>query len=692
MCFHGFVHVNFLRKGNIFNCCVLGIEAKPGKPFTHYCEKSKGRLRISQATLGIGSTGDVTEKAFVQCSVGNQRPVLLCALLPNITESCHLELEFEEADDVTFSVIGPRSVYLTGYYLQKYHRNHQSDTESYGVDIENTQTEGCSFCSDDDKYDDSFIDDVELQVSPLAPGLSFKVDDTAHEKDTPNDRKRRGKQLRKRDQIQSDGGKHKTEDACGYLLSVPKSRRCLETILSNDTENIAQVLVELGQKAEDSGNCGSKPTEKVDPDLSDKPEREATMGSDDKGWVKVEKNEGPKTVQTPEKNLDNYKTNLDDDKVDGSKEATMINLRLPMSNEKECSQLLDSQKCAIFLLYALSCFLNYSYVHLTGYLYNCCLSGARDQYKAKTEKEKTFLQEEKKREFEIGNDQTVLGIKRVQEVESSINLIKGMNNFSQESKERTEELLKETSAGEIDGKCDNTPKDNESNMLCDGSTAKILLASNGEHQEQAADNQPKKNIKKKGKKKAQGKGNNDMDTMKMKSTQETMVMKYEDPQTEKVEQVKRTALSNGLIIEELAQGPPDGKIAAVGKKIKLFYTAMLKESGKVFDSNMGGTACSCRLGRLATASMLIVFLLLAKCEKMFVDLLIIAIYLCLGDEEFIDGWNIGIEGSYTCDEGLEVKEWEKRCHQTHGLCTTSIWSMSDDSPKVIYCLLLDSVH
>ncbi|XP_073271600.1 peptidyl-prolyl cis-trans isomerase FKBP53-like [Primulina huaijiensis] len=37
---------------------------------------------------------------------------------------------------------------------------------------------------------------------------------------------------------------------------------------------------------------------------------------------------------------------------------------------------------------------------------------------------------------------------------------------------------------------------------------------------------------------------------------------------------------------------------------------MLKESGKVFDSNMNGTACSCRLG----------------------------------DEEFIDGWNIGIDG------------------------------------------------
>ena len=49
--------------------------------------------------------------------MGNKSPVFLCALLPDKTESCHLDLEFEEADDVVFSVIGPRGVYLTGYYV-----------------------------------------------------------------------------------------------------------------------------------------------------------------------------------------------------------------------------------------------------------------------------------------------------------------------------------------------------------------------------------------------------------------------------------------------------------------------------------------------------------------------------------------------------------------------------------------------
>ncbi|XP_073141288.1 peptidyl-prolyl cis-trans isomerase FKBP43-like isoform X1 [Henckelia pumila] len=565
-----------------------GIEVKPGKPFTHCCEKSKGRLRISQATLAIGNS---TRKGVVQvqCNVGNRRPVLLCALLPNKTESCHLDLEFEEADDVFFSVNGPQSVYLTGYYLQKNHKlNHESDTESNGVDIEHTHTEGSSFCSDDDKYDDSFIDDVALQVSHSAPVLSLKVDDSAQKKNAPNDTKQRCKQLGKGNQeIQTDGDEtHKTEDEHGYLLSVVKSRRCLETTMSDDAENIAQVLVKLGEKADDSVNCGSKATEKVDPEISGKSGREAMMGLDDKGWVNIEKSEGPEKVNILEKIVDNYEKCLADDKVDGSKgEATIINRCLPMSNENDYSELLD--------------------FHNT---------------KPKRKRRKHSLQEEKNLGFEIGNDQCVLGVKKVQEVESSINLCDIDCNFrvpslefgtenGRESKDRTEELLlKKASAEEIGGKCDNTPKDNEFDhgLLCDGNTAKILLTTNGEHQEQPMDNPPKKKIKKKGKKKAKGEGDMDMD---MKSNQEKLVMKHED-QMENVMQVKKTSLSNGLIIEELAQGPPDGKTAAVGKKIKVFYTAMLKESGKVFNSNMGGTACSCRLG----------------------------------DEEFIDGWNFGIDG------------------------------------------------
>ncbi|GFP92320.1 peptidyl-prolyl cis-trans isomerase fkbp43 [Phtheirospermum japonicum] len=123
------------------------VEVKPGKPITHYCENARGRLRISQLSLS------------------------LCIASQYLCESCHLDLEFEEPDDVVFSVIDPRSVYLTGYYVQKIRQsNTHSDTESYGMDIENTHTEGSNYGGDDENYDDSFInDDAELQFSPRSP-------------------------------------------------------------------------------------------------------------------------------------------------------------------------------------------------------------------------------------------------------------------------------------------------------------------------------------------------------------------------------------------------------------------------------------------------------------------------------------------------------------------------------------------
>lgn len=67
-----------------------------------------------QATLGDGKG---TAKSVLQCNVGDKSPILLCNLIPNVSESCHLELEFEEADDVVFSVLGQKSVHLSGFYL-----------------------------------------------------------------------------------------------------------------------------------------------------------------------------------------------------------------------------------------------------------------------------------------------------------------------------------------------------------------------------------------------------------------------------------------------------------------------------------------------------------------------------------------------------------------------------------------------
>ncbi|KAI3449132.1 hypothetical protein Pfo_005797 [Paulownia fortunei] len=577
-----------------------GIEVKPGKPMIHSCEKARGRLRISQATLGIG---DATKKSIVQCNVGKRSPVLLCALLPNQTESCHLDLEFEEADDVMFSIIGPRSVYLTGYYIrQSQQSNPHSDTESYGVDIDNTQTEGSSFCSDDDKYEDSFIDDDELQVCSPAPVSSSKVmDETTPENDKLKNRKARGKRLKKKCQVvesDNDANSRESEDEDGYLLSVFKSERAAETTLTDAGEKTAQATVEMGDKSKNDGICSRKSKEKVDlVDINGKPERETKLSlNEERTSIK---NELPREMETLEEIIVNNSLALTDDKVHGNQvEANIINQNLPMSNGKDPMQSLDLAK--------------------------------------PRKKRKKCSKEEKTCDGEIDKDHSVLREDKEHKVEAFTNqeigdhcLVpppeSGSGNCKKSKKRRKELQLEGTFSEGTDLKFHNVDKycKLEQDILHADSTMKDLPAENGD-QEQHIDNsvsiksellanasQPEKKIKKKKKKKTQGDGDLNMGLPNMADNQENTFIKFEI-QTTNEKPIQNRTLSNGLIIEEVANGPPDGKVAAPGKKVKIYYTAMLKENGHIFDSNVGKTAYKFRLG----------------------------------DKGIIDGWNLGIDGMH----------------------------------------------
>ncbi|XP_010521069.1 PREDICTED: peptidyl-prolyl cis-trans isomerase FKBP43 isoform X2 [Tarenaya hassleriana] len=134
---------------------VAGVEVKSGRPFT--LRSSNSRLHVSQATLGVGKA---REKSIVQCNVGDKTPVFLCALSPDNVESSQLNLEFDEAVEVVFSVIGPRSVHLTGYYLngKSTFTGDDDGSETYGEDIVDTENERSADENDYD-YSDSFIND-----------------------------------------------------------------------------------------------------------------------------------------------------------------------------------------------------------------------------------------------------------------------------------------------------------------------------------------------------------------------------------------------------------------------------------------------------------------------------------------------------------------------------------------------------
>lgn len=478
-----------------------GVEVKPGKPVTHSCEKARGRLRISQATLGIS---EATKKSVVQCNVGKRSPVLLCALLPNQTESCHLDLEFAEADDVVFSVIGPRSVYLTGYYVHQSHQSTaQSDSESFGVDIQDSQTEESSYHSDDDNYEDSFIDDDEQKgFSPSPVSSSKEVDETASENEKPKKGKGQRRRLKKKCQVveSDDASSHGSEEGDGYLLSVFKSKR-----------------------AEKTTSTGI--------------------------------------------------------------EANSVNQNVPTNNLKDQKNSLDPAK-------------------------------PKKKRKDRSEKEKTC-------EVEIDND-CVHGEDIRNEVEASKNLdtedhqldLPSELDSGRKSKKKRKLLqLEGTSKEEIGVKLENVAKDdNFQQGLLHPDSKKDVSSANGD-QEQEIHNLQEKKIKKKTKKKKNQVEESEMGLPDRTSNQETTPMEFENQNTNEAPKQNRT-LSNGLIIEEVANGPPDGKVAARGKKVKIFYTAMLKENGHVFDSNVGKKPLKFQLG----------------------------------NTEIIDGWNLGIEGMHVGDK------------------------------------------
>ncbi|XP_038975279.1 peptidyl-prolyl cis-trans isomerase FKBP43-like isoform X2 [Phoenix dactylifera] len=150
-----------------------GVEVKPGNHYMHLLNDFQGRLRICQATLGSGSA---VTKSVLQCIVGNRSLILLCSLIPNVVETCHLELEFEEDGKVIFSVLGERSVHLSGYFLRPKILMGGDESDSYGEDIgEEDSSSYDKYDSAEDKYESDFIDDGDLQTVPPSPKYKSSV-------------------------------------------------------------------------------------------------------------------------------------------------------------------------------------------------------------------------------------------------------------------------------------------------------------------------------------------------------------------------------------------------------------------------------------------------------------------------------------------------------------------------------------
>ncbi|KAI3508197.1 hypothetical protein L1887_23202 [Cichorium endivia] len=150
-----------------------GIEIKPGKPHLHQYDDEKGRLHLSQATLGSGSS---KEKALVVCNIGDKKPIYLCSLLPRKMETCSLNIEFEEYDEVTFSVEGPHSIHLSGFF---YGEKPDSDEDDYESDSDMEGSLEAEEMNSEDDSDFAFdeADDLTDNEMDMMPNSGVRIEE-----------------------------------------------------------------------------------------------------------------------------------------------------------------------------------------------------------------------------------------------------------------------------------------------------------------------------------------------------------------------------------------------------------------------------------------------------------------------------------------------------------------------------------
>ncbi|KAK9910743.1 hypothetical protein M0R45_034692 [Rubus argutus] len=521
-----------------------GIEVKPGKPFTHKPDDSNGRLHISMATLG---TGTATKKSILQCNVGNKSPVYLCSLYPEKTESLQLHLEFDEADEVIFSVLGPRSVHLAGYYLGGRQHYNPDESESFGEDIADSETQR-SVNSEEDKYDDSFIDDGDLEVFP-----SSRVSDAAEEflaKKKPQKGKARRRLLRNTFLVSESEAESEDEDEdkCP-ISSLFKTKSCtVENTTQEVEEKVDQGTVDAGNKKavdevatesirhdDDLGVDGQLTRQldlPVDP-LSPNPK------------VALENGGRPKRKR---KERMKEKKALEADVLEKEDETQKDEAKAENRSQDWCVE--DGQQ-----------------------LKKANHSGAEMPDNSSMPSTEVGLEKvdkpKKKRK------------KRVEEKTSEVSITNHGNDVK-------EDKGKQEAKGDF---CLDLPVKSEQSQ-------KSAEDESCGHDSHKFIDESEKKVKKKKKRKTQSHGGAVNTDIALLSAEEKITSPVEnEAHNVDAKSSEVRTFPSGLSIEELEAGQPDGKVATSGKKITVHYVGKLKENGGVVDSSDGGPPTKFRLGR-----------------------------------------------------------------------------------------------
>ncbi|KAF3439982.1 hypothetical protein FNV43_RR18260 [Rhamnella rubrinervis] len=615
-----------------------GIEVKPGKPFTHIFEDVRGRLHISMATLGFGNA---TSKSLLQCNVGNRSPVYLCSLYPEKSESLQLNLEFEEVDEVIFSVIGPRSIHLSGYYLDRVRNSGVNfDSESYGEDIADTDTQR-SCDSDEDMYEDSFIDDGDQEMLSFSPVYSGGEEIMDNKKKGDRRRLRKKYQLVESDPktIANDGScvpVSKMEDEDTFPISpLYKSKTTAKAATQEAEENVDKANGETSYKKTDNkkpknGKSSHRQLRKkfqlVESD--DEGSQSKTVANNSFGVPGSEREDEDtllisslyKSKTTAKNGTQEAQENVDKGTGETSYEKTEDRGKHDTESKRNVDIIVDGQPKRPSDL-PVDLLISYSEVgHENG-------GTPKKKRKERSAKGKpSEIDTDKTQQYDIkGHDLTVEDGKE-QKVVNNNSGAEMLNNFllpatkvepqsDQRSKTKRKELGKEGKSFEIDSAHNrNVVKENKAQQ--DETKADMVdqeLHIRSEQNQVSANDQSfdhiscgfadgnlseDTNLKKKKKKRSKTQENIEAVNMDSPSSlfgEKNSCIGMESKNTNiKTPQVR--TLPSGLVIEELEMGKPDGKVAASGKKLTVYYVGKLK-NGEVVDSNVGGDPYKFRLGK-----------------------------------------------------------------------------------------------
>ncbi|XP_034924427.1 peptidyl-prolyl cis-trans isomerase FKBP53 [Populus alba] len=450
-----------------------GIEVKPGKPYPYHSDDVQGKLRVTQATLGLGSS---EERCILQCAVAHKSPIFLCSLLPGKAESCSLNLEFSD-ELVAFSVIGPRSIHLCGYFDSE-KGDHLRDEYEYdsGETIADTESDESSEYDYDDEYDDDFIDDDnDLQIYPPSPVPS---DGVATEEITEDD-------------------KPKKENGKSKRIKKKKNNQSSDQEDQNNSQQQIVVKRDAGISVLESEDEDGFP-------ISSSAKRKATV-QDPQAEINGQKDK--ETTQETKKKIDRE----DNDDTTGKK-------RKVKSIDED------------------------------------------GQPESKTKKKK----KKKKKQREQGAEE------KIDEMDD-----KEENNNASIDEIKPEEVKRQDST---DGnKHDQRGLDTDAGSM------------------PGEDSSDKKKKKKK-KKKTQDSGTTTKEQAVSAVGGEAKSLLDSDDKQSTTKSSQARTFSNGLVIEELSMGKPDGKRASPGSQVSVHYIGKLKKNDKIFDSNVGRAPFKFRLG------------------------------------------------------------------------------------------------